>query len=128
MRRLKMESAEEEGKVLSTALNGVSRIAWSTTQSSPKRMEYAIRVPSAGGPLPSGGGPAGGGGGGGAANQNKVLKNILNALQLNRVEFSISRLDDHSKVVFPFLFLCFCAFYWLWYSFTQGGADAVDVF
>lgn len=114
MRRLREATAEEELKtVASSVVNGVSRIAWTTTLT-PKPAEYVSNN--------SIGGQSTG------TNQNKILKNILNALQLNRVDFSISQLDDHSKIVFPVLFFCFSVVYWLYYSFSQPGADMVDVF
>ena len=113
MRRLKEAAAEEEMKNMTSSLvNGVSRIAWTTL--TPKPTEFMSSMGSVNSTQSS-------------TNQNKILKNILSALQLNRVDFSISQLDDHSKIVFPFLFFCFSCVYWLYYSFSQPGADMVDV-
>lgn len=112
MRRLQETAVEEELKSMSTVVNGVSRLAWSTTLA-PKPAEY---VTSSSQQTQT------------TTNQSKILKNILSALQLNRVDFSISKLDDHSKIVFPVLFSCFCCVYWLYYSFSSSGSDTVDEF
>lgn len=96
-------------KTLSTAVDGVSRLAWTTLTPEPSK-NYAVTERPASG------------------NQNKILKNILNALQLKSVDLSISRLDDHSKAVFPFLFFAFSCLYWLYYTISQGASDGVDEF
>lgn len=115
LQRVQEAAAEEEMKSMGSVVNGVSRIAW-TTALNTKATQYSS-TGNDNQPMPSN-----------RSNQNKILKNILSALQLNRVDLSISKLDDHSKVVFPVLFFCFSCFYWLYYSFSQQGSDQVDEF
>lgn len=125
--RLLKESADDEIKSMTSVVNGVSRIAW-TTALPPKPTEHFMNSTNTGIQHPPQLPSLTSGSNSSTTNQNKMLKNILNALQLNRVDFSISRLDDHSKVVFPVLFTAFSFVYWLYYSITTGDTDAVDVF
>lgn len=126
--RLLKDTADDEIKSMTSVVNGVSRIAW-TTALPPKPTDHFLINTSNGGTgqqqLPS---LTGSHSSSNSTTQSKMLKNILNALQLSRVDFSISRLDDHSKVVFPVLFAAFTSVYWSYYFFSSGGTDAVDVF
>lgn len=58
-----------------------------------------------------------------------MLKNLLsnlNVMNLNASQFSISKLDDNSKIAFPVLFSTFALVYWSYYLCTEshgGGED-----
>lgn len=122
MRLLKDAAGDDEIKSMTSVVNGVSRIAWTALPAK------SMAEPYLNGSANSGTLPARAGSANPASNQNKILKNILNALQLKSGDFCISKLDDHSKVAFPVMFAGFTCVYWLYYFISQGDSDSVDVF
>lgn len=83
-------------------INGVARVAWTPINVKPIK------------PTP----------------QNRILKTVLSSLNLRQLhangQFSISELDNNSKIAFPSLFAGFAIIYWIFYNVTEGSVGGGD--
>lgn len=89
----------EQGEIksLTTSINGITRVAWTPLNVKPDQVHRG---------------------------NNRFIKAVLSALHLRHLktsDFSISKLDDNSKIFFPLLFTIFAFVYWIYYALSERG-------